>query len=566
MDIEYLLASPRGRCTSRYIKANFPEEYEKIIKISANTFSEQLYIYIHGAVDHICPVCGKETPFRNILFGYSQYCSVKCSYNGIDRINKIKKTNLQKYGVENPSQSQQIKDKKRETITTNYGGFGFGSKAISEKTTKTILEKYGVDNVSKNIDILAKKESTILAKYGVRTILETPEVRAKAKDSILKKYGVDSYFKTPEYKIKEFETLLISLKEKYKDLIDKTEDGRWIMKCPHSNCTKCLEKKYYTPQQVYHDRVRNGSELCTNLLPVGATNQGTTIELFVRNILDKNNIKYEVNVRDIIKPKELDIYIPSKHVAIECNGVYWHSRRNKNYHYDKYSQCKENNVQLLSFWEDWIVNKPSIVESILISKLGLCNTTVFARECILKEISSKICNNFLNQNHIQGACKSSVRFGLYYKNDLVAVMCFAKRSKLSGPKTVIADEYELIRFCNKLNMRIVGGASKLLKYFVTNYHPSTIVSFSCNDISNGKLYDALGFIKDGESQCYWYIDPITKKRYHRTSFTKDSIVKKGWKDSVDKTWTEEEVTKDHGLLRIYDSGMTKWRYNITQPC
>lgn len=566
MDIEYLLASPRGRCTSRYIKANFPEEYEKIIKISANTFSEQLYIYIHGAVDHICPVCGKETSFKDLLSGYSTYCSTKCSYKDPTRSDKIKHTNLRKYGVENPSQSQQIKDKRRATMIANHGGFGFASKEISEKSQQTIFERYGVDNISQCDYIQSKRESTMIERYGVRSILEQSENRKKAKDALIRKYGVDSYFKIPGYKDQELRSKMIGLKRKHPRLIGKTTDGLWIMSCPHPECDKCDEKKYIIPQQTYHDRVRGGCETCTHLLNIGATNRGTTIELFVRNILDRNNIKYEVNVRDIIKPKELDIYIPSKHVAIECNGVYWHSRRNKNYHYDKYSQCKENNVQLLSFWEDWIVNKPSIVESILISKLGLCNTTVFARECILKEISSKICNNFLNQNHIQGACKSSVRFGLYYKNDLVAVMCFAKRSKLSGPKTVIADEYELIRFCNKLNMRIVGGASKLLKYFVTNYHPSTIVSFSCNDISNGKLYDALGFIKDGESQCYWYIDPITKKRYHRTSFTKDSIVKKGWKDSVDKTWTEEEVTKDHGLLRIYDSGMTKWRYNITQPC
>ena len=90
-------------------------------------------------------------------------------------------------------------------------------------------------------------------------------------------------------------------------------------------------------------------------------------------------------------------------------------------------------------------------------------------------------------------------------------------------------EWELVRFCNKLNIRVVGGASKLLKYFIKQYNPKSIVSFSMNDISNGDLYKTLGFVTDDKiTQSYWYIDPNTMKRYHRTSFTKQSIVKRGW--------------------------------------
>lgn len=61
MDIEFLLSKPKGRCNARYVKKNYPEEYNKIILLKGDTFSERLYNYIYNSPTHICPVCGKET-------------------------------------------------------------------------------------------------------------------------------------------------------------------------------------------------------------------------------------------------------------------------------------------------------------------------------------------------------------------------------------------------------------------------------------------------------------------------------------------------------------------------
>ena len=124
-------------------------------------------------------------------------------------------------------------------------------------------------------------------------------------------------------------------------------------------------------------------------------------------------------------------------------------------------------------------------------------------------------------------------------------------------------QWELVRFCNKLNTRVIGGASKLLNYFIKIYNPISIVSFSMNDISDGNLYKKLGFKTDGKiTHSYWYVEPGTLKRYHRTSFSKQQIVKKGWKDKVDNTWTEADVMKEHGYFQIYDSGQMKWILNL----
>ena len=303
-----------------------------------------------------------------------------------------------------------------------------------------------------------------------------------------------------------------------------------------------------------------GVEKCTKLYPINdPKNKDTSIELFIQNILNENSISYTTNERSIISPKELDIYIPSKNLAIECNGIYTHSttRKDKNYHIDKTNLCKDKNIRLLHIWQDWIKTKPDIVESIILNKLGLIDNTIYARKCIIKEISSKICNKFLNENHIQGASNASIHLGLYYNNDLVSVMTFSKPRVNMGAKNH-KQQWELVRFCSKIDTRVIGGASKLFKHFVDKYNPESIVSFSMNDISNGNLYKLLKFTNDGSNNSYWYINSKTLKRYHRTSFTKQAIVKKGWVDKVDSSWTEKQVMKEHGYFCIYDSGQTKW--------
>ena len=138
-------------------------------------------------------------------------------------------------------------------------------------------------------------------------------------------------------------------------------------------------------------------------------------------------------------------------------------------------------------------------------------------------------------------------------------MTFGKKKALSGNNRVEYNEWELNRFCTKLNIQIVGGAEKLLKAFIRNYNPMIITSIACNDISNGNLYKKLGFTTDYKiNNSYWYIKAGSLERYHRSTFTKSSIVRRGWKDKIDNSWTEIEVMNNHKYLRIYDSGTTKY--------
>ena len=134
-------------------------------------------------------------------------------------------------------------------------------------------------------------------------------------------------------------------------------------------------------------------------------------------------------------------------------------------------------------------------------------------------------------------------------------MTFAKRSALSGSKN--NKEWELTRFCNKLNTSIIGGASRLLNHFISEYNPNIITSFASNDISNGGLYKTLGFEKEDISSSYWYVDKKSLKRYHRSRFSKSELSKMGYTEG-----TEEEIMKKLPYHKIYDCGHTRYKLSL----
>lgn len=257
-----------------------------------------------------------------------------------------------------------------------------------------------------------------------------------------------------------------------------------------------------------------------------------------------------INDRDIIKPYELDIVLPKSKLAIECNGNYWHSDIHKPnyYHYDKTIEARKAGYSLFHIWEDQWFNKSKrkIIKSMLKAKLGLIKTKIYARKTVVKELD-KTPIQFYKENHLQGSVTSTYSYGLYYLDDLVAVMSFNK----SG---------ELVRFCNKINLQVVGGFSKLLSYVIKLKLFNEIISFSDNDYSDGAMYKNNGFTIVKElKQDYFYISRFLDgsfKRHHKFSMRKSKIAKKYGLTIKGKT--ERELTRELNLLRCYNSGKIKW--------
>lgn len=80
-------------------------------------------------------------------------------------------------------------------------------------------------------------------------------------------------------------------------------------------------------------------------------------------------------------------------------------------------------------------------------------------------------------------------------------------------------DWELLRFCTKLNYHVPGAAGKLLKHFEREYQPKSLVSYADRRWSRGKLYEALGFKLDHISKPnYWYFNLSSCQMESRLKF------------------------------------------------
>jgi len=271
-----------------------------------------------------------------------------------------------------------------------------------------------------------------------------------------------------------------------------------------------------------------------------------------------NNYSEEVRlkVRGLIPKYEIDIYLEKLKLAVEVNGIYWHSEnlgKYRDYHLYKTEKCLLEGIELLHIFDnEWLYKKP-IIQSIILNKLGKTPNKLYARKCEIKIVSASECKEFLINNHRQGFCQSKHNLGLYFEDELVSIMTFGKnRFKNDG-------KFELLRFCNKLNTNVVGGASKLLKYFndKINTENLDIISFADRRYSLGNLYNQIGFEFESFSKSsyfYWKNNKIL----NRINCQKHKLHK--FLEVFDPFISEYENMKLNKWFRVWDCGNYKFIY------
>ena len=191
-----------------------------------------------------------------------------------------------------------------------------------------------------------------------------------------------------------------------------------------------------------------------------------------------------------------------------------------------------------------------VIKDILKSKLGY-NKIIFARNCIVKPIDSKTSKEFLDKYHIQGNVNSSIRIGLFYGDELIEIITIGKLRNFMKSKSMNG-EYELYRLCTKGGYSVVGGFSKLLKYFERNYNPNKIITFANLDFSYGDVYEKNGFnLEKITSPNYTW--SIHQTRYNRVNFMKHII-----STDDNKDLTESEIMHNCGYFKVYDTGNVKY--------
>lgn len=260
--------------------------------------------------------------------------------------------------------------------------------------------------------------------------------------------------------------------------------------------------------------------------------------------------------REILNGKELDIYIPEFKLGIEYNGLIWHSEKYREPHHmlNKLEICESKGIKVINIFEDEWVTKRNICESRIRNAIGN-SETIYARKCEIREVNNKKAKEFIDENHLQGGIYCKYNLGLYYQGDLVSIMTFGNLRKNLGSKSS-EGSYELLRFCNKLGYNVVGGASKLMKYFIKMYSPKMIISYADKRWSNGNLYEKIGFnFEKDTTPNYFYITYSGQHRINRYALRKDVLVNKY---NCPKEMSEHEFCLQNGFYRVYDCGHKKY--------
>jgi len=450
-------------------------------------------------------------------------------------MNKMKKTMMERYGVENASQSPEIKEKKKQTFLERYGVESVSQipefkEENHKKMKQTNLKRYGVEYPSQSIEIRNRMKKTNLERYGYEYTVETPEFQEKAKQTNLEKYGVDNVFKSEEFREKAQQTNLKKYGVKHAsqspEILERIKEAnleRYGVEyfCQHERCSEA-----------------NGHRI-------------SKLNKELHELLKENNIENELEF--IIENYGYDLKASSTLVEIDpyythnvTKGAYFGGKQKKpipvNYHIDKTNFAKSHGYSCLHIfdWDDW--NK--------IVYLLKPKEKIQARKCTVKEIKNKKeAHEFLGKYHLQGSTKGfEYGYGLYYNDELIEVMTFGK------PRYNKNYEYELLRLCSDPRYTVVGGASKLLKYFEKEVKPKSIISYCDLSKFNGEVYEKLGFrLKEQTAPAKHWYNPKTKRH-----ITDNLLRQRGYDQLHDtnfgKGTSNEELMLEHGYVEIYDCG------------
>ena len=351
---------------------------------------------------------------------------------------------------------------------------------IKNKIKKTNMKRYGFENASRNETVKAKIRKTCLDKYGVSCSLLSTDSINKSKQTCLYKYGHESYHSTSN--------------------VEQNQLLSWL------NEYGC----------------------------------------FVSN-------------RTILNGKEIDFYNKDINLGIEYCGLYWHNElsptvRGRLYHWDKYYECLEKNIRLITIFSDeWLLRQEQ-VKGFLLSVLQ-ANKIIYARKCSVSTIDAQTSKEFIQRHHIQGCGRSpKVSFGLYKKDDLLGVLSLNLHHRDSS-------QYVLDRLVFKQGNTVIGGVSRLFKLacrWCVDNNIKQLVTWSDNRWSNGKIYQKLGFTLETESRPdYSYVEiKNPKKRISKQSMKKS-------KTGCPPETTERQWCINNGYGRIWDCGKKRFVFSMT---
>lgn len=423
---------------------------------------------------------------------------------------------IKKLGVEKPSQQQL-----REAVLKRKYGVTNSSQVVGsrEKAIATMEDRYGGHIFSKtNREHFRDRQMVNI--YGMVDINHLPEIKEKTRQTNLLKYGY-IHKNTPS-----IDRHTLSNMNQTMSMTDIANSlGSSVSVVSRLFDVYEIEKNYF-----------NYSVQEKNLTDYIADNWKGEIILHDRTVL---------------RGLELDLLIPSKKLAFEYCGTFWHSEYNKpdkNYHFSKTARCAEVGIQLITIFSDEWLDRQSQIQSKIQYLLGNDpREVVYARHTTVEWISNDIAAALVNDHHIQKPSTNSFcSVGLIDRQGNVVATAMLKRHN----QEILIDRYAT-------SCRVIGGFSKLLKYIRHHFPTHCVSTFADLKWSSGNLYVQSGMtLRSILRPDYRYVDARTGKTYHKFAFRHRYIKNKF--DNYDPNLTEVQNCHNNHFYRIWNCGMHKY--------
>lgn len=325
----------------------------------------------------------------------------------------------------------------------------------NEKSRKTFREKYGVDNYNQLPEAWEKKKKTLKKHYGS---LENAELeRVKKRKALYKSLGITNN-----------RSAHIS------------KEAQEIMQDRDKFIALAKEHTVYEIMQtlgISHSMVNKLCHQHNFICGYKHENVPLTTERPIEEYLKSRKIDFVMHSRSIIKPNELDFYLPEYRIAIEVNGCRWHTEaKGKNRHYNKYKKCKEIGVELLNIWDSDIKDWDNLVEFL--------DNILIPKEAETFKIS-------INSNRQYSILNDDLR------SDVEFVEVKPKHYKMVVDKYL----YQLNEFYKEV-----------LHDFIQNNQVKEVVAFQQIDKVFDKFYKNLGFELNTHKED-WFISKLGDKCY-----------------------------------------------------
>ena len=517
--------------THKFTKEQLKEYYDTNFKVGEN----------------LC-ACGNPARFKSLYEGYYTQCSSCIKRNGYV---KMKKTINDKYGVDNISSLQFIKDKKIKTIREHYGVDNYMQSNQAKEQFKK-LNPFNNPEVQKNI----QKSNTI--KYGGKSPMCSKTVRSKSKITLLNKYGVDHAMKNKDicnkahYNIRK--NALYNLNNNLHDMFGITITKQHNDNYFDIHCNRCNRDYIQIHKQTLTRNLFRNHTPCPHCGYKNPYRSQPEIDIynFIKSIYNKTVITNCKHIGGI----EFDIVIPDKKICIEYNGLYWHSElyRDKTFHLDKKQIALDNGYNCIFIWEDDWLNNQIVIKNRL-SLILSQEKSLHARKCKFEFVQAVDVKELLLNNHIQGFAAGSLYSVLKYNQEIVSIMVFGKNRFETSNKSI-----ELIRYCPIKN--IMGGFDKLLinsiKEIQNRQELSSITTYCDLDWSGiqNNIYSNHNFQEQGYTEQWWYTK--SQQRFNRLTFTKQKMIK-----LLNRTdLSTQEMISILKLNRVWGCGNKKYSYTI----